>query len=259
VRTVACEDQFMPSVSQRVALVTGSSRGLGQAIAQRLGRDGYAVAVNGLHDAEATTVVQAIRDAGGIADAFVGDVTDEAAVDDLVSAISVRLGPVDVLVLNATGPQPDIPLADTGWSDHLDQLRFFVGSPVLAGRAVLAGMRDRGWGRIVHIDSEVADRVPQHRSAYVAAKSAQIGLMRAWALELAPHGITVNAVGPGFIPVERHAGLAPEVVADYVASVPAGRIGSAEDIAHAVSFFASEGAAFVTGQRLVVDGGRGVP
>jgi 3-oxoacyl-[acyl-carrier protein] reductase len=249
----------MPSASRRVALVTGSSRGLGQAIARRLGRDGYAVAINGLHDAETATVAEAIRDAGGIADAFVGDVTDEGTVDELVSAISVRLGPVDVLVLNATGPQPDIPLADTRWSDHLDQLRFFVGSPVLIGRAVLAGMRDRGWGRIVHIDSEVADRVPPQRSAYVAAKSAQIGLMRAWALELAPLGITVNAVAPGFIPVERHAELAPEVVTDYVAGVPAGRIGTSDDIAHAVSFFASEGAAFVTGQRLVVDGGRGVP
>jgi 3-oxoacyl-[acyl-carrier protein] reductase len=120
-------------------------------------------------------------------------------------------------------------------------------------------MRDRGWGRIVHIDSEVADRVPLHRSAYVAAKSAQIGLMRAWALELAPHGITVNSVGPGFIPVERHAELAPEVVANYLASVPAGHLGTPEDIAHAVSFLVSEGASFVTGQRLVVDGGRGVP
>jgi 3-oxoacyl-[acyl-carrier protein] reductase len=249
----------MTTESRRVALVTGSSRGLGQAIALRLGRDGYAVAVNGLHDAEVATVVQAIRGAGGIADAFVGDVTDEAEIDQLVAAIGKRLGPVEVLVLNATGAQPDIPLADTGWSDHLDQLLFFVGSPVWAGLAVLEGMRDRGWGRIVHIDSEVADRVPLHRSAYVAAKSAQIGLMRAWALELAPHGITVNSVGPGFIPVERHAELAPEVVANYLASVPAGHLGTPEDIAHAVSFLVSEGASFVTGQRLVVDGGRGVP
>jgi 3-oxoacyl-[acyl-carrier protein] reductase len=119
-------------------------------------------------------------------------------------------------------------------------------------------MRERGWGRIVHIDSEVSDRVPPDRSAYVAAKSAQNGLMRAWAAELAPHGITVNSVAPGFIPVERHAELAPEVVESYVAGVPAGHIGSPEDVAHAVSFFASDGASFVTGQRLVVDGGRGV-
>jgi 3-oxoacyl-[acyl-carrier protein] reductase len=248
----------MTAGSQRVALVTGSSRGLGRAIALRLARDGYAVAVNGLDDDQVATVVETIRGAGGTAAAFVGDVTDEAAVESLVAAISERLGPVDVLVLNATGPQPDIPLADTRWGDHLDQLRFFVASPVWGGRAVLEGMRARGWGRIVHIDSEVADRVPLHRSAYVAAKSAQIGLMRAWALELAPHGITVNAVGPGFIPVERHADVAPEVLTGYLATVPAGHLGSPEDVAHAVSFFASEGASFVTGQRLVVDGGRGV-
>jgi 3-oxoacyl-[acyl-carrier protein] reductase len=119
-------------------------------------------------------------------------------------------------------------------------------------------MRERGWGRIVHVDSEVADRVPPARSAYVAAKSAQIGLMRAWARELAPDGITVNSVAPGFIPVERHSNVAPEVLASYVATVPAGRFGTRAEVAHAVSYFASEDAAFVTGQRIVVDGGRGL-
>jgi 3-oxoacyl-[acyl-carrier protein] reductase len=255
----ACEDQAVTHASRRVALVTGSSRGLGREIATRLARDGHAVAINGHRDdGDAACAARRIRADGGVADAFIADVTDESAVDALVAAIAERLGPVDVLVANATGPQPDIALADTTWQDHLDQLRFFVGSPVWVGRAVLGGMRDRGWGRIVHIDSEVADRVPPGRSAYVAAKSAQIGLMRAWAAELAPHGITVNAVAPGFIPVERHAELAPEVVTSYLAGVPAGRIGTPRDIAHAVSFFASEDASFVTGQRLVVDGGRGV-
>lgn len=249
----------MTQASRRVALVTGSSRGLGRAIALRLGLDGCAVAVNGLHeDGAAAAVAHSIRAAGGVADAFIGDVTDESSVGELVSGVSSRLGPVGVLVLNATGPQPDMAVADTSWDDHLDQLLFFVASPVRVGRAVLEGMRDRGWGRIVHIDSEVSDRVPLERSAYVAAKSAQIGLMRAWAAELAPHGITVNSVAPGFIPVERHTELAPDVVTRYVAGVPAGHIGNPEDIAHAVSFFTSDGASFVTGQRLVVDGGRGV-
>ena len=119
-------------------------------------------------------------------------------------------------------------------------------------------MRERGWGRIVHVDSEVIDIPPPGRSAYVAAKSAQIGLMRSWARELAPAGITVNAVAPGFVPVERHADVSAEVRAAYLATVPAGRMGSPQDVAHAVSFFASEAAGFVTGQRLVVDGGRGL-
>jgi 3-oxoacyl-[acyl-carrier protein] reductase len=125
-------------------LVTGSSRGLGAAIARRLARDGLAVAVNGRgRDAQADEVARAIRDDGGTADAFAGDVTDEHEVAGLVAAISASLGPVEVLVLNATGPQPDAHLADVVWEDHLAQLEFFVKSPVLLGRAVLPGMRSR--------------------------------------------------------------------------------------------------------------------
>ena len=243
----------------RVALVTGSSRGLGKAIARRLARDGLAVAVNGLGgDAPAFEVVRAIRDAGGTADAFTADVTDERQAAGLVAAVADSLGPVDVLVLNATGPQPEAQLTDVAWEDHLAQLEFFVKSPVLLGRAVIPGMRARGSGRIVQIDSEVADRPPPGRSAYATAKNAQIGLTRSWARELAPFRITVNTVAPGFIPVERHADVAPEIMNAYLASVPAGRMGTPEDIAHAVSFLASEGAGFITGQRIVVDGGRGL-
>jgi 3-oxoacyl-[acyl-carrier protein] reductase len=239
----------------RVALVTGSSRGLGVAIASRLALDGFAVAVNDLRG-HAEPVAVAIRETGGVAGAFVADVTDPDQAAGLVTAVAETLGPVDVLVLNATGPQPEAPLAEVGWDDHLAQLDFFVKSPLLLGRAVLAGMEAKGSGRIIHIDSEVADRPPPGRSAYATSKSAQIGFMRAWARELAPLGITVNTVAPGFIPVERHADVADEIRSAYLASVPAGRMGTGEDIAHAVSFFASEAAGFITGQRLLVDGGR---
>jgi 3-oxoacyl-[acyl-carrier protein] reductase len=242
----------------RVALVTGSSRGLGRHIAHRLGSDGFAVAVNGLDAHAAEAVAQAIRDEGGTAAAFPADVTDEDEVGALVSTIAAVLGPVEVLVVNATGPQPEAPIADTAWDDHLGQLAFFVRSPVLLLRATLPSMRERGFGRIVHVDSEVADRPPPGRSAYATAKSAQIGLARAWAAELAPYGITVNSVAPGFIPVERHADEPEESLADYVASVPMGRFGTPEELAHAVAFFVSDEAGFVTGQRLVVDGGRGL-
>ena len=192
-------------MTPRVALVTGSTRGLGRAIAARLGADGFAVAVNGLHDDDVQAVAEEIRTAGGVADGFAADVTDERAVTELVAAVTSALGPVDVLVLNATGPQPEGALADVGWDEHRAQLAFFVESPLLLGRAVIPGMRARRFGRIVHIDSEVADRPPPGRSAYATAKSAQIGLARSWARELAADGITVNSVAPGFIPVERHA------------------------------------------------------
>jgi len=247
----------MPVAHGRVALVTGSSRGLGAAIARRLAQDGLAVAVNARPgDRGAADVGRSIQDGGGIAEAFYADVTDEQQAAELVAAITGRLGPVDVLVLNATGPQPEAPVTDVAWADHLAQLSFFVKSPVLLARAVLPGMQARRYGRIVHIDSEVAHRPPPGRSAYATAKSAQIGLTRSWARELAPSGITVNAVAPGFIPVERHAGVPGEVRDAYLASVPAGRMGTPADIAYAVSFLTSEDAGFITGQRIVVDGGR---
>lgn len=226
-------------------------------IARRLGGDGFAVAVNGLPgDGRADEVVADIKDAGGVAAVVEGDVTDRDAVAELVAAIGERLGAVDVLVVNATGPQPNAAVLDVGWEEHLKQLDFFVKSPVLLGREIVPGMRERKYGRIVQIDSEVAFRSPPGRSAYATAKAAQVGLTQSWARELAPDGITVNTVAPGFIPVERHVGVSAAERAEYEASVPVGRMGTPEDIAHAVSFLVSEGAGFVTGQRIVVDGGR---
>jgi 3-oxoacyl-[acyl-carrier protein] reductase len=249
----------MAEMQRRVALVTGSSRGLGAVIARRLARDGLAVAVNGRPgDEQVMAVSRDIRDSGGVAEGFHADVTDEDQVAGLAAAISDRLGPVDVLVVNATGPQPEAAVTEVAWADHLAQLDFFVKSPVLLGRALLPGMQARRYGRIVHIDSEVAHRPPPGRSAYAAAKNAQIGLALSWARELAPSGITVNTVAPGFIPVERHADVPGEDRRAYLATVPAGRMGTPADIARAVSFFAAEEAGFVTGQRIVVDGGRGL-
>ena len=256
-RSAEWDDRCMPVADGRVALVTGSSRGLGAEIARRLAQDGFAVAVNGRRgDRQAQEVSRAIRSDGGVAEAFCADITDERQVAGLIAAITGRFGPVDVLVLNAAGPQPEAPVTEVGWAGHLAQLDFFVKSPVLLGRAVLPAMVARRYGRIVHIDSEVAHRPPPGRSAYATAKSAQIGLTLSWARELAPSGITVNTVAPGFIPVERHADVPDHVVKAYLASVPAGRMGTPGDIAHAVSFLASEGAGFITGQRIVVDGGR---
>jgi 3-oxoacyl-[acyl-carrier protein] reductase len=174
-----------------------------------------------------------------------------------VAAVADRLGPVDVLVLNATGPQPEAPLAAVAWEDHVAQLDLFVNSPVLSGAPCSPGCRRSG---SAHRPDRLRGRRPaaSGQVPYATTKSAQIGLTRSRARELAPLGITVNTVAPGFIPVERHADVPDETTNAYLGSVPAGRMGTREDIAHPVGFFASEPAGSVTGQRLVVDGGRGL-
>jgi 3-oxoacyl-[acyl-carrier protein] reductase len=238
------------------ALVTGASRGLGAQIARRLGADGWPVAVNYHADrAGAAKVVDDIVAAGGRAAAFRADVTDEAEVPAMVAAVEQSLGPVQVVVVNATGPQPLAPAAEVSWQDHLDQLTFFVKSPTLLLRATLPGMRRLGTGRIIHIGSDSFERALPGASAYNAAKGAQLGLARTWARELGGYGITVNVVAPGWIPVERHGVVTVEDSAGYVRDVPLGRLGRPEDVADVVAFVASDAARFMTGERLTVNGG----
>ena len=236
--------------------MTGASRGLGAHIARRLAADGWPVAVNHLPDRDdAERVVAEIGAAGGRAAAFRADVTDEEDVTALVAAVEADLGPVRILVPNATGPQPSIPALEMSWQDHLDQLLFFVKSPTLLMQAVVPGMRRLGGGRIVQIGSDLFERSEPGMSAYSAAKGAQFSLTRTWARELGPFGITVNVVAPGWIPVERHAGIDPAVVEAYRREVPLGRMGTPAEVADVVAFLASDGARFVTGERITVNGG----
>ncbi|WP_344813667.1 SDR family oxidoreductase [Microlunatus aurantiacus] len=239
--------------SSRVVLVTGSSRGLGAVIARRLAADGWSVAVNyrsGVDDAE--RVVDDIRRAGGSAAAYAADVTDEDAVAGLVAAATADLGPVLGVVANATGPQPVTELESLSWQDHLDQLTFFVKSPTLLARATLPTMKEHRFGRVVLIGSDMVDRAKPGWSAYSAAKAAEAELVKIWARELGPYGITVNLVAPGWVPVERHAGADTSA---YVTEVPLGRIGRPEDVAGAVAYVVSDDAGFVTAQRITVNGG----
>ena len=257
VRRQALYIRFMHyDLSKRVALVTGASRGLGAAMARKLGACGAAVAVNCFGSPEkAQRVADDINRGGGRAAALKADVRDEVEVERLVRESTQRFGPIDVLVINATGPQPFIKLEDLTWRACLDQLEFFVKSPVLLAQAVLGPMKQRRFGRIINIGSEVLEKGVPEFSNYVSAKGAQLGLTRSWAMELAKHNITVNLVAPGWIPKERHDNDPPEMKEAYAKSVPMGRMGEHEDIAEAVAFLASDAAKFITGQKLSVNGG----
>ncbi len=236
--------------------MTGASRGLGAHIARRLAADGWPVAINYRSDAEgAERIAAEIVAAGGRAAALRADITDEQGVRDLVAAATDRLGPVQAVVANATGPQPAAPAEEVSWRDHLDQLEFFVKSPTLLLQATLPGMRTLGTGRFVHIGSDSFERALPGASAYNAAKGAQLGLARTWARELGGHNVTVNVVAPGWIPVERHGTLTADDTQGYVADVPLGRIGTPQDVADVVAFVVSDAARFVTGERITVNGG----
>ena len=240
----------------RVALVTGASRGLGADIARKLAADGAAVAINYFNSAErAQRMAAAISAEGGRAIAVGGDVRDEAQVAALVEQVTKQLGPIEILVINATGPQPMLPIEQLSWRIMLDQLEFFVKSPMLLAQAVLPAMKRKRWGRIVNIGSEVCEKGLPRFSNYVSAKGAQLGLTRSWAMELAEWGITVNHVSPGWIPTERHDDVPQEAKDGYAARVPMKRMGTPTDIAEAVAFLASDAAAFITGQKLSVNGG----
>jgi 3-oxoacyl-[acyl-carrier protein] reductase len=244
------------SLNGRVALVTGATRGLGRAMAFTLGRAGAKVAINFQNDAELAQRTWDEYASAGLQGMLVrGDVASEAGVDEIVAAVKSQLGPVEILVLNATPAQPQLPIEEYTWGHYQRMLDFFVKSPFLLTKACLPEMKARRWGRIINIGSEVFQRGVGNFSAYVSAKGGQAGFTRSMATELAPFGITVNLIAPGWIPVERHAADPPEMNAAYRALIPAGRWGTPQDVADTVLFFAGDGSAFVTGQTVCVNGG----
>lgn len=243
-------------LKDRVALVTGASRGLGAAIAMKLAEAGACVSINYFANPEkAEQLCIAIRGMGGKAAAFHCDVRQEHDVKKLVAQTESTFGPVDILVPNATGPQPFIKIEDLTWQACLDQLDFFVKSPLYLTQAVLPKMKKRKYGRIINIGSEVFERGVPEFSQYVSAKGAQLGLTRSWAMELAKWNITVNIVSPGWIPTERHANDSQELKEAYAKAVPMGHMGVPDDIGEAVAFLASDAAKFITGQKISVNGG----
>lgn len=240
----------------RVALVTGSSKGLGKAMAMALGAAGAKVAFNYKNDEQAARAAfDEFRAAGHQGGLYRASAVDADEIAGMVARIEAELGPIDIVVVNATPAQPLRPIEEYGWDFYQSMLDYFVKSPYLLARAVLPGMKARRHGRIINIGSEVFRLGVAPFSAYVAAKGAQNGWTRSMAHELAPWGITVNMVAPGWIPVDRHKDDPQEMKDGYLAGIPLGRWGVPEDVAGAVVYLASDAAAFVTGADLHVNGG----
>jgi 3-oxoacyl-[acyl-carrier protein] reductase len=246
-------------MNQKTVIITGAGIGIGRACALKFAREGYAVIVTDILDADGRAVVAEIEASGGTARFSYLDVTDTPATDALVASVEAEFGHIDVIVANA-GIAHKIPLAsltDAQWDRTMD---VDLKGIIRLVRAAAPGMIARKRGAVVALSSISGSNYGWDDHAhYCAAKAGVIGLVRGLAVDLAKHGIRVNAIAPGVIRTaqalsEEHS-LGPEKLEAMAPSIPLGRVGEPDDIADVVAFFASDAARYITGQTLVVDGG----
>lgn len=244
----------------RAAIVTGAARGIGAAVARRLAGDGFAVGVVDLDEGACAATVDAVASAGGRAVAVGADVSDPDSAQGAVDRVAAELGAPLVLVNNA-GIIRDNLLFKMSVDDWDSVLAVHLRGAFLMSRAAQTHMTDAGWGRIVNLSSTSA-LGNRGQANYSAAKAGMQGLTKTLAIELGRFGVTANAVAPGFIETEMTRATAERVGVDFdafkaarAAETPVPRVGVPDDIAHAVSFFVSDAASFVSGQVLYVAGG----
>jgi 3-oxoacyl-[acyl-carrier protein] reductase len=242
-------------VSARVALVTGASGGIGRATARALAGDGFTVACGfQSDDASAKETVRLIEEAGGTAASFGADVADETDVKEMFDQIAAWSGPPMVLVNNA-GVNRDGLAVKYSRADFERILEVNVTGSFLCSRAALSGMMRARWGRIVMVSSVLGLRGNAGQAAYSASKTALLGLTRSLAREYGSRGITVNAVCPGYVETDMTASLPEKARERLLSEIPAGRLGSLDEVAAAIGFLVSERASYVNGAVLAIDGG----
>ena len=256
---MAQERQHPFDLSGRVALVTGAYRGLGFAIARGLAQAGATVIVNGRKRDEVNAAAQKLRDAGLASGTSLFDVTDAAAARAAVAEVQANHGPIDILVNNA-GVQRRNPLVDFQKADWDLIMATNLTAPFLVSQAVLPSMIERKRGKIIHIASLMSEMARPSVVPYIAAKGGVRQLTRGMAVELAPHNIQVNAIGPGYFETEMNRALIDNV--EFTAWVkkrtPAGRWGDPPEIGGLAVFLASSAADYITGQVIMIDGGMSV-
>ena len=235
----------------RVAIVTGGTRGIGEAISLALKEDGFTVAANYAGNAERA---RAFTGATGIA-TYKWDVADHQACLDGCAQVAADLGPVDVVINNAgiTRDGTLLKMSYEAWKEVIDTN---LGGCFNMAKACFPGMIERGWGRIVNIGSINGQAGQYGQVNYAAAKSGIHGFTKALAQEGAKKGVTVNAIAPGYIDTDMVAAVPPEVLAKIVAKIPVGRLGQASEIARGVSFLVSDAGGFITGSTLSMNGGQ---
>jgi 3-oxoacyl-[acyl-carrier protein] reductase len=242
-------------LTDRVAVVTGASRGIGRAVALELAKRGAAVIVNYNASSEAAlSVVKEIETAGGKATAVAADVSKLIDAEALIKTAIDQFGKVDILVNNAGVTRDNLimMMKEEDWDSVIDTN---LKSAWNCSKAAIKFMMRKRYGRIINMTSVVGIAGQGGQSNYAASKAGLIGLTKALAREIASRQITVNAVAPGFITTDMTAKLAPEMLQKITASIPLERQGTAEDVAYSVAFLASDEASYITGQVLSVDGG----
>jgi len=241
----------------RTAVVSGSTRGVGFAVAEALARAGASVAINYINnDQKAQTALDRLISLGGSAIAVKADVSLEEGALKLVSEASVALGNIDILINNAHGNIVRSPFEASSWEEHQSHLDGILRSAFFLTRAVFPGMKAQGRGRIVNIGNNMVMQPIRGYSALSSSMAALLGFTRNLAAEAGPHGITVNMVSPGFVMTGDTPNTTDTVLAKIVDTTPLRRLAVPEDIAGAILFFCSDLSKFVTGANLSVDGGK---